>query len=86
MSNDFKEFIKETIKAEIDLLKLFSLFLIGLVSGVSSMLLTESYNKNGLNFTLFILGIIALVLDSFLFTIFVLRIFKHLKQLKNEKL
>jgi hypothetical protein len=86
MAKDIKEFIKEALKAEIELLKLFSLFLIGLVSGVASMALSATYNKGVLSLVIFIVGIVALLLDWILFLIFARRIYKRLNQLKNEKL
>ena len=38
-----KEIIKEELKAELELFKMYSLFLIGLITGVTSLLLKKRF-------------------------------------------
>ena len=83
MPKDLKDFVKEALKTEIELFKVFSIFLVALISAVVSMSLDGFLNKSGLNRMFLISGIIGLIFVSIILIIFVIRIFKHLNQLKK---
>jgi hypothetical protein len=83
MAKDIKEFLKEALKTEIELLKVFSVFLVALISAVATMLLGDFSDKDTLHKMLLIFGILGLIFVSLFFIIFVFRIFKHLNQLKK---
>jgi uncharacterized membrane protein len=85
MAKDVNEFIKEALKAEIELFKVFSIFLVALVSAVATMILGDYYSKGWLYQFLFYAGIIALAFVLIIFTIFVMKILRRLNQLKNSK-
>lgn len=86
MNKDFREFIKEALKAEIELLKVFSVFLVALVTATVTMTLEEYYAKDHMHQFLFFAGIVALAFVLIIFTIFVMKILRRLKQLKTNKL
>ena len=53
MNTDDREYIKESLRIEINLLKLYSIFLIVLAYGVGRIALDGSYNKSTLIFVLY---------------------------------
>jgi TRAP-type C4-dicarboxylate transport system permease small subunit len=83
MTNNHRDNLKETLKTDIELLKLFSVFVIALASVVGSMSLSYSFKISTVHL-LFYIGSIALLIAFWMFfIIFVARIFKHLNQLKK---
>jgi hypothetical protein len=64
-------------------LKIYSIFLIGLVTAVFGMILNETYSKSQTNKVIFITGLISLVFVMIYFLVLTLQIRKLLKKLKK---
>lgn len=84
MTNNQRDNLKETLKTEVELLKLFSVFVIALASVVGSMSLSGSFIKDNLHLTIYIGAFILLAIFWIYFLIFVARIFKRLNQLNKQ--
>jgi len=85
MTNNHRDYIKEALKTDLELLKLYSVFIIGIVSYLISTLLRGLYDKDNLHFIIFLSAILGFVFFSINFFIFVRRIKNYLKQLKTDK-
>ncbi len=55
------DYLKEALKKEIEIFKIYILIEIALITGIGSMMLSGSFNKNNLNFLLFIIGLLILI-------------------------
>jgi sulfite exporter TauE/SafE len=75
--------IKEELKAQYEFLRIYSIFLIGLVSAVVGMILNETYSKSQAHMVLFIMGIISLIFVLVYFLVLTVQIRQLLKQLKK---
>ncbi len=85
MTSNHRDYIKEALKTDVELLKLYSVFLIGIVSFLVSSVLRASYDKDNVHIIIFLSAILGFVFFSMNFFIFVRRIKNHLKQLKTDK-
>ena len=81
-----KDYLKEAIRTDMDFLKLFALFIIGLVTGDVSLILKISLNEqqNNIEIFLLIIGLILFFAFFVISAIVVLSILKNLKFLKNQ--
>lgn len=86
MTNNNRDFLKEALKTEIELLKLFSVFLVALVSAFAGMVLGGTYNKSTIHLIFFFATVSALIVVWFIFLIFVRNILRRLKHLKKDTL
>jgi uncharacterized BrkB/YihY/UPF0761 family membrane protein len=77
------EFIKEDLKAKFEFLRIYSVFLIGLVTAVFGMILNETYAKSQTNKIILIGGLITLAFILIYFLVLTAKIRKLLKQLKK---
>jgi hypothetical protein len=84
MNTDVRESIKESLRIEINLLKLYSIFLIVLGYGMGRITLDGSYDKSALIFGLYLFGIIAIITLLILFIVSIRKIYKKLNQLKVD--
>ena len=68
-----KEIIDKKLKAQIDLFKIYSVFLIGLISGITGILLQNELNNN-IFVTLLIIGFIFFIIVVIIFirTLFII--------------
>lgn len=70
-----KEIIERKLKAEIELFKIYSLFIIGLITGISSLLLKDKFYDNNIVLILLIIGFVFLIAVTIIFI-------KYLHQIK----
>lgn len=77
------EFIKEALKAKFEFYKIYSVFLIGLISAVVSMVLSDNYNTNKTHVVVFITAIAALVFVIIYFLVLTFEIKNLLKQINK---
>ena len=61
-----KEKIERKIKIELELFKMYCFFLIGLVTGIYSILISEIYNTNQVAFVILIIGIVFFLVVTIL--------------------
>ena len=71
-----KETIKIKLKAELVLFQIYSLFLIGLITGITGLLLKENFYNDKIILTLIYLGCVFLI-------IVLISFFKSLYQIKK---
>ena len=83
MTNNHRDNLKETLKTDIELLKLFSVFVIALASIVGSMSMSYSFKISRVHLLIYIGALTLLIAFWIFFIIFVARIFKHLNQLNK---
>ena len=77
------EFVKESLKTEIELFKIYSVFVIALVSAIGGILLKDDLNNNDIEITLLIIGSIFLFSVSIIFLRSILKIKKLVKFLNK---
>jgi len=77
------EFVKEALKAKFEFLKIYALFLLGLVSAFVSMILSETYNENNAHKIIFIVTLVALIYVMAYFLVLTREIKSLLKQIKK---
>ena len=77
-----KENIERIINIELEFFKTYSFFLIALIAGISSIVITKAYSDK-IVFILLIIGIIFLIVVAFFFVYSYIKIQKQTKKLKK---
>ncbi len=62
-----KEINQEKIKIRIEIFRIYSFFLIGLITGITSLLLRNNFYKNIIELNLLIVGVIFFIIVIYLF-------------------
>ena len=78
-----KEILKELIKNQIEFLKIYSAFIIGLITGISGILITTIFLYNKIALILLIIGFIFVVYFGLLFITSFVKINTLTKKLKK---
>lgn len=78
-----KETIEKLLKIKIDLFKIYSFFLVGLITGVIGFLLKYIRDNESVILTLLIIGSVVLIVVAYVFSKTYLKIIKLIKELKK---
>lgn len=86
MKKENKEFLKYSIRAQLVILKLLSLLIVGLTFLVAYMALNSYADRSSLAFSVFLILIVILAIACAFFVLAIRRVYKYLRKLKNLKL
>jgi len=75
------EKIEKKIEIEIDLFKMYSVFLIGLITGITTIIFEEQFYQNKIKLIVLILGLLFLTFVIFVFVKSYIKIYKLTKKL-----
>ena len=78
-----KDILKETIKVEMEFLKLLFILIVGVATGDLGLALKETFGQHKFDLIILISGAIFLIAIIISFTIVLFRIINYLKQLKT---
>ena len=76
-----KETIDKKVKIELELFKIYSFFLIGLVTGIASILFRNAFYDNKIILIALIIGIVFLIFTGTVGIISYIKIYKFTKKL-----
>ena len=78
-----KDFYKEKIKVDLDLLKLYSSFILALAAGLVTLVVRTNFGENNADYVFFFIGFLGLIFFSFVSIRYYKQIRKDLHELKN---
>ena len=80
-----KEYLKEKLKVDLDLFKLYVAVILVLAGGIVSLYLRENFGQKQADYYLLILGCGILIFVTIMTSLRYFQIIKDLTQLKNNK-